>query len=652
MCGIAGVVSSDADALGSVAAMTAALEHRGPDDEGYLFAAPGGAACAYAGRDTVAGLGLPPLPGAPPPRSRVAFGHRRLSIIDLSPGGHGPMASSDRTLWITYNGEIFNHVELRDELRARGHEFRTSSDTEVLLAAYAEWGPAALHRLNGMWAFALYDARRGVVFCSRDRFGVKPFHYYRDGTLFAFASEIKGLLAHPRVPRRPRPAAVHSFLVEGALDEGDATFFDHVERLPAGHQITVDLATNRLVREAWYTLPSPEPRVAEAGELRSLLTDAVRLRLRSDVAVGTCLSGGLDSSSIAVLARDLGAGAGAAYRAFSVTFADRGLDESAYLDAVVAATGLESLRAAPTAEELVADLPALTRDQDEPMASASPYAQWRLMRLAAQSGVKVLLDGQGADEVLAGYHHQYGPHLAEVARRRGLRAAWGAARQAARVTARPTSYFLGLLAYHALPTPPALRRWAVARAATHSRLRPDLVSGELAALAGPAATQRHQPRRTLVEERRGEIMSTSLPALLRYEDRNSMAFSLEARTPFLDYRIVEWSLALASDALIRDGWTKAPLRDAMAGLLPEAVRQRRDKIGFAVPEGRWLREAAPAVRGWLSAADARVRPLLRPRVLEAWLAGDDASLARRRGLWRLVSLELWMRHAESVPRAV
>ena len=651
MCGIAGVVGTDAEALSSVAAMTAALAHRGPDDEGYLFAEPGGPACAYAGRDTAAGVGLPPLPPVAFPRARVAFGHRRLSIIDLGPGGHGPMASPDRTLWVTYNGEIFNYVELRAELRGLGHAFHTTSDTEVLLAAYAQWGPAALPRFNGMWAFALYDARRGLVFCSRDRFGVKPFHYSWDGALFAFASEIKGLLAHPRVARDARPSAVHSFLTEGALDEGGETFFARVRRLPPGHQLTLDLATSRLVEEAWYGL-APAPAGVEAGALRDLLRDSVRLRLRSDVAVGTCLSGGLDSSSIAVLARQLRhGGPSAPYRAFSVTFPDAGLDESAFIDSAIGATGFESLRASPTAEELAADLPSLARDQDEPMASASPYAQWRLMRLAAGSGVKVLLDGQGADEVLAGYHHQYGPYLADVARSRGIAAALGAARQAAGVTRRPLAYFLGLLAYHTLPLPGGLRRWAVGRAATHSRLPAEAVSPDLAARAGPSASGRHQPRRTLAEERRSELVSTSLPALLRYEDRSSMAFGLEARTPFLDYRIVEWAMAQPSDTLIREGWTKAPLRDAMAGLLPEAIRLRRDKVGFAVPQERWLREAAPAVRAWLG-PDARVRALVRPAVLDRWLAGDDRALARRPGLWRLVSLELWLRHAAGSPRAV
>jgi asparagine synthase (glutamine-hydrolysing) len=646
MCGIAGVVASDPEALRGIAAMTEALRHRGPDDEGYLYAEPGGAACAFAGRDTAPGLGLPPLPASPPPRARVAFGHRRLSIIDLSPGGHGPMASADRSLWVTYNGEIFNHVELREELRALGHSFRTTSDTEVLLAAWAQWGPAAPHRFNGMWAFALYDARRGAVFLSRDRFGVKPLHYHWDGRIFAFASEIKGVLAHPQVSRDPRPSAIHSFLVEGALDEGGDTFFGHVHRLPAGHQVRFDLAGDRLVQEAWYALPDgggPAGRT-DAGALRDLLGDAVRLRLRSDVPIGTCLSGGLDSSSIAVLARGQGAGSRAPYLAFSVTFDDAFLDESRHLDAVLAATGLESRRARPTAAELVADLPALARAQDEPIASASPYAQWRLARLARESDVKVLLDGQGADEVLAGYHHQYGPHLAELSRVHGLGAALRGAREAAQVTGRPLSYFLGLLSYHALPVPAAARRWAIARAATHSRLRRGQVSADLARAAGPAASERHRPRPSLAAERRAEIQSTSLPALLRYEDRNSMAFGIEARTPFLDYRIVEWALTCPSDVLIRGGWTKAPLREAMAGLLPEAVRQRRDKIGFGVPERRWLREAAPALRAWLG-SEARVRPLLRPGLLERWLSGDDESLARRRGLWRVVSLEMWLRHA-------
>ena len=208
MCGIAGVVSGDREALGAVAAMTRALRHRGPDDEGYLYAdSRAGRACAYRGPDTRPEIGDAPLPGSPPEGSEVALGHRRLAILDLSPAGHCPMSSGDRRLWITYNGEVYNYVELREELRGLGHRFVSGGDTEVLLAAYAQWGAEALPRLNGMFAFAIYDAARRVVFCARDRFGVKPFFFHEGASLVAFASEIKGLLAHPGVPRRDGRAA-------------------------------------------------------------------------------------------------------------------------------------------------------------------------------------------------------------------------------------------------------------------------------------------------------------------------------------------------------------------------------------------------------------------------------------------------------------
>jgi asparagine synthase (glutamine-hydrolysing) len=264
------------------------------------------------------------------------------------------------------------------------------------------------------------------------------------------------------------------------------------------------------------------------------------------------------------------------------------------------------------------------------------------MSLARDAGVKVLLDGQGADEVLAGYHYHFGPYLAEVAARDGLRAALHQARLAHDVTGRPVAFFLGMLAYHRLPAPGRMRRWAVSRAATHGRVPSRLLDPGLVSSNGGA---RHLPRHTLLAERRANILSTSLPALLRYEDRSSMAFGVEARTPFLDYRLVERALALPAGALIRDGWTKAILREATRGLVPETVRLRRDKLGFATPERRWLEEIAPQVRQWLGPS-SRAADLLRPGRLRRWLKGSDAALARRPGLWRLVSVELWLRDLE------
>jgi asparagine synthase (glutamine-hydrolysing) len=650
MCGIAGLVGRlEPDAPRVLERMTSALRHRGPDDEGYLLAGAGGTR-RFRGPDTVAGIDDPRLPPTLPEGTRVAFGHRRLSILDLTRAGHGPMGTRDGRLWITYNGEIFNYVELRDQLRARGHVFETASDTEVLLAAYAEWGEDALSRLNGMFAFALYDARDRSVLGVRDRFGVKPFHYWSGQGLFAFASEIKALLAHSRVPCRPDETAVSGFLVAGALDESDRTFFADVRSLPGGHAVRVREDGAAVVRR-WYTLPEPEPAPGEAAALRDLLEDAVRVRLRSDVDVGTCLSGGLDSSSIVALtARLRGPDAAGAHRSFSIVYPEPGLDESPHIDAVVKATGVHGSRVTPTAAELERDLPALVRSQDEPFPSASVYSQWRVMRLAADAGVRVLLDGQGGDEVLGGYRYHLGPFLAETARTRG----WRAARREIALLHENAqvgrSLLAGLLAYHALPIPDGIRRRAVTRYASHRRLDPALLDPDFRRRSGHATSARHRPRATLLAERREGLLRTSLPALLRYEDRNSMAFSVEARTPFLDFRLVERALALPASDLVRGGWTKAILRDSMAGVLPECVRLRRDKLGFATPEARWLREIAPRVREWL-APGARVGHVIRPDVLADWRAGPDDALAARAGLWRVLSVELWLRHLEDLRRA-
>jgi asparagine synthase (glutamine-hydrolysing) len=650
VCGIAGIVGPDPATLVPIAAMTAALRHRGPDDEGYLLADTArGRSSPHRGADTVPELALPPLPARPPAGTDLAFGHRRLAILDLTAGGHGPMASADGRLWITYNGEVFNYLELRQELARLGHAFRTASDTEVLLAAYAEWGPDSLHRLNGMWAFALYDARERLLLCARDRFGVKPFHFFWDGSLFAFASEIKGLLAHPGVPCVPHDPTLLGFLLKGQLDETDQTFFDGIRSLPGGHRLTLRLASRRIEVERWYDLPDTPSRPGDPAELRALLEDAIRLRLRSDVDVGTCLSGGVDSSSIVALtARLRGVDGAGRQRSFSVVYRDPGIDESVHIDSVVAATGVLAHRTTPTSSELLADLPALVRHQDEPFPSAGVYSQWRVMALAGQAGVKVLLDGQGADEVLAGYHYHFGPFLVEVARTRGLAGALREARRARAVTGRPLGFFLGLLAYHRLPMPETLRTRLVGRFATQGRVPPEMIDPGFAARAGGPRGERHARRLRLAEELRANLLRTSLPALLRYEDRNSMAFSVEARTPYLDYRLVERALTLPAHDLIRDGWTKALLREAMAGVIPESVRLRRDKLGFATPEARWLREIAGPVRDWLGPG-SRLAGRLDAAALRRWLADGDLGLSRRPGLWRLVSLELWLRGLERRP---
>jgi len=642
MCGIAGLASPRPEDLRPIGAMTAALRHRGPDDEGYVFAdSRTGRTWPFSGDDTVAGIPHPRLDGTPPGSADVALGTRRLAILDLTAAGHGPMAAADGTLWVTYNGEIFNYLELREELAGRGHVFRTSCDTEVLLAAYAEWGPRCLERFNGMWAFGLYDARRRVLFCARDRFGVKPFHYAWDGRTFGFASEIAALRAGG-FGGGAVDASLASFLLGGALDAGEDTHVSGIRRLPGGHHLTVDLEARTLSVARWYALPDEGTAPARPDRLRERLEDAVRLRLRSDVPVGTCLSGGLDSSSIVALTARLRDRSPDGRRAFSVVYADPALDESRYMDSVARATGVDSRRVTPTSDDLAADLGALVRHQGEPFSGAGVYSQWRVMRLAREAGVTVLLDGQGADEVLAGYVYQFGPFLTGLAARHGWGRAVREARHAGAASGGSAARLLVLAAYHALPLPAGVRHWAASRAATHRALPVDALDPALRP-AGPDG--RHARRTRLGDELRANILETSLPALLRYEDRNSMAFSVEARTPFLDYRLVEEVRSWRAEDLISGGWTKAPLREAMRGVLPEHVRLRRDKLGFATPERRWLAALAPRVREWIGPA-SRVARVVRPDVLARWRSDSDDTLAARPGLWRVVSAELFLRQLE------
>ena len=481
---------------------------------------------------------MPRFPTRLPANANLVLGHRRLAILDLTPAGHGPMSWGDGRAWLTYNGEIYNYVELKRELVSLGHSFRTQTDTEVLLASYAEWGEAALSRLNGMWAFGLYDVERQRLFCARDRFGIKPFYYHQDETLFMFASEIKALLAHPRAPRQAAHDELISFLTRGRLDEGEATFFRGIRSLPAGHCLSFDLATQRTAVRRWYDLEPSQPG-HEPEEIGELLEDSIRLRLRSDVEVGTCLSGGLDSSAIVTTIAALDAGAASSHRSFSVLYDEPGLDESGFVDQVLAATGSRGERTSATSRELVEELPSLVQAQDEPIPSAGPYSQWRVMKLAHRAGIKVLLDGQGADELLAGYHYQLGPFLAELLTTRGPARALAALRRLRATTGRPSWFLAGLMGYHVVPLPESLRRVVAARFVTHSYVPRALISPDVRHDLGAPVSRRLEPCRDLAEERRRGLTLTSLPALLRYEDRNSMAFHIEARTPFLDYRLVE-----------------------------------------------------------------------------------------------------------------
>ncbi|HET6445899.1 MAG TPA: asparagine synthase (glutamine-hydrolyzing) [candidate division Zixibacteria bacterium] len=665
MCGITGIIDLSGAPVGRfIAPMLASLDHRGPDDEGYLLAGTNsGRTVLCRGDDTIPDLIHPHLSEHEGGHYNLAFGHRRLSILDLSAAGHGPMASADQQLWITYNGEIYNYIELREELAAKGYQFRTETDTEVILAAYEEWGTDCLNHFNGMWAFAIWDQRRRRLFCARDRFGIKPFHYFWDGRLFAFASEIRALLRCAPVPATPNDQTVYDFLALGANDHQEQTFFAGILRLLPAHFLIVDLESGNLTKERYWDLPSDSDHgfLGERSQsdvieqFQHLLFDAIRLRLRSDVAVGSCLSGGLDSSTIVsqvhrlLLAEELPDARviGARQKTFSACYDDLSVDERNYIRLVTDRTDTESKLVFPKGSGgLWQELNDLIYHQGEPFGSTSIYAQWNVMRLASQNDVTVLLDGQGADELMAGYHSYYGPYLAESIRRGKILSFARGINAVSEVSGQSKLFLAALGLYNALPDGPQ----QLARSITGSRFQKfSTVGREM--LNDPFA-RRHTDREHLFSKFRGygsvasrsyhDIFSFSLPALLRYEDRNSMAFSMEARVPFLDYRLVEFISNLPVSYRIRDGWTKWILRQSTADLLPEEVRWRRDKLGFATPEAAWLAEGTAEIRALFSSSNVRSQEYLGQNLLRQLTRNTDEDLTGLPGLWRMVVLELWL----------
>lgn len=648
MCGIAGIIQSDGRPLDTwlLEAMTASLVHRGPDAEGYVLLAPDDREKPL----SVAGP-LAESVGSRHDRFKVGLGHRRLAIIDRTPLGNQPMGTLDGRSWITYNGEVYNAPELRRELVALGAEFRSSTDTEVVLEAYRQWGRACLARFNGMFAFALWDGRERQLFCARDRFGIKPFYYREDGGRFLFASEIKALRCDPAYSARPNDRALYDYLTQARQDHCTETFYEGIRQLAPGESLTLRFgrpardAKNLVVeREQWYRLPD-ETRPADLEEaasvLRDMLQDSVRLQLRADVPIGSCLSGGLDSSTIVCLMSRLLPRSCPPPRTFSACHADPRFDERPFIQAVVAATGAVNQEIFPDAVRLFDELPRVLRHQEEPFAGTSVLAQWCVMRAAGQAGVKVLLDGQGADELLLGYPGYLGSRLADLARSgrwvEGLREwqAWRRLHGPLPPTAQ-ANFVRGLF-------PEGQVRWLRSRVTDESAWLDRDFAAEACRKADAATDLPHS--RSAVAAHSLRSITQGLPALLHYEDRNAMAFSVEARVPFLDHRLVEWLARLPPELKLHRGMTKVVLREAMDGILPKEVRRRTDKMGFVTPEDRWLRVTWRShIEALLDSTSCKSRPYWRARVLKEWYRRFcDGRAAIGPTVWRWVNLELWLR---------
>ena len=590
------------------------------------------------------------------PAGRAALGHRRLAIIDVSDAGLQPMADATGRFHLVFNGEIYNYLELRDELKALGHVFRSDSDSEVLLAAYQVWGSACLERFFGMFAFLIWDDRDKAFFAARDRFGIKPLYVMANGRGIAFASEIKQLLGLPGLAARMNLARVRDFLAFGTSDHTAETMFEGVLQLQPGCYTRIDASSawdGSFEPRRWYAIPPysvlnlSEDEAAE--RFRALLADSVRMHLRSDVRVGSCLSGGLDSSSIVgLMAQALGEqGCDARVNTVSACYAEKTVDEKPFMEAVVEHAGAQPHYIFPRAEDVFARAEDITWHQDEPFGSSSIFAQWCVFKAAHEAGIKVMLDGQGADEQLAGYHAAYMYYMSDLLRRQDYATLVRTMIERHRVHgasfADQAQRFIG----PALPAP--LRAFLLRRRENlvkHDWTNSEALRSFNSAPPAPeiASTLNGLPPITDIASLCVVLtFASNLQMLLHWEDRKSMAHSIEARVPFLDHRLVEFSLALGNEHKIVRSDTKRILRRAMADLLPKVVRERRDKLGFATPEEAWFRgPLKPMIVEGVEATLKRFPDLLNPRGTRA-LAAD--MLEGRRPvdftLWRIVNIGIW-----------
>ncbi len=636
MCGVAGIyhLNGGHEAPQSLQLMCDVQRHRGPDAGGFLL---------FPELQTSHSKGATPIRICEQEESRssgqlqkenkfkLGFGHRRLAIIDLSEAGHQPMANETGRIWITYNGEIYNFQELRRELTAFGHMFRSNTDTEVIIHAYEQWGEVCVNRFNGMWAFAIWDSEQQHLFLSRDRFGIKPLYFLAGPDEFIFASEIKAILSVRRDQRIPNIPHIATFITHGLMDHDSETFFRNVKSVPPGHSLRVSRAGIRL-QKYWELRPAyDQVNVQDNGindlqdRFYALLKDAVSLRLTSDAPLGSCLSGGLDSSAIVSIA----AASRPNLPCFTSFFEEEGWNEAHHAEAVANRFQTDSHWIAPQVTAFQETLDNLIWYQDEPCAAYGTFPQWKIMEEASKH-IRVLLDGQGGDELLGGYLH-FLPHYLK-----------------------------------ALQQDPRYDRSNFRSAQNHIH---NHYNKELATPYDPRHGDRLESRRAVLSsELRAECFIPSrgfngpfsnhldnvlyfsltrdiLPSLLHYQDRLSMAFSIESRVPFLDYRLVEFAFGIPYDEKIFNGTTKLILRKSMAGRLPESVRLRRDKMGFPAPLAKWIRnDLKEPIHDTLFSSKMYQRGILNHKIIgqryEDHLTGKSDHTWE---IWRWLTLETWFR---------
>jgi asparagine synthase (glutamine-hydrolysing) len=602
MCGIAGIIQKNNSSESKekiLQTMTDSIVHRGPNSEGiYLY-------------------------------KNIGLGHRRLSIIDLSHDGHQPMLDKNDDLVISYNGEIYNYIELKQELKSLGHTFFSKTDTEVILAAYKQWGVNCVSKFNGMWAFAILDKAKDIVFCSRDRFGVKPFYFINEPHLFAFGSEIRQL--QPLVQHtQANTSLVLDFILTSSRDHHQETFFKDIHKLPASHHLIYSLKENtfkieryyELKRNSWPENHSPDESVEH---FMMLLENAVDLRLRADVPVGTCLSGGLDSSTIASIAAPLyQQKSGALFKGITAVSEQENNNEAEYAKAVIQHSNMDWLQVKPSYSDFLSTLPKVVLAQEEPFGSTSLVMQYFVMKTAKDNGITILLDGQGGDEILLGYGKYYGSYLLTKFKEEGLLNFVNCLRNSGANNKQLS--FKNALKFMAGSALPSLRFKYYMQQQNYLNSKPP--TPEHLSLYSKASLD-------IFKLQKLEIESTNLPVLLCYEDKNSMAHSIETRLPFLDYRVVEAALALPGEYKIHQGWSKWILRKGMEKRMPHSIAWRKNKFGFEAPEQLWQKQHQQTMLSSIKQSPL-LQSISNSKKLEQQYPNLDI-----RSQWRLYSIALW-----------
>lgn len=623
MCGIVGIRTRQPNSsnTATLAAMMAPIAHRGPDGEGSFI----------------------------DPRGHCALGHKRLAIIDPK-GGHQPLTNEDGSLQIVFNGCIYNYKELRTELAAAGHRFATNSDTETIVHAYEQWGEECVSRFNGMWAFAIYNTKTQSLFCSRDRLGVKPFYFVDTPDGFYFASEIKCLLATGAVKKRSSADGIRQYLTfQYCL--GENTLFDGVRRLPPGHNLTVSADGRATTRQFWdlrFDIDEEHDEPWFIERMSELLSDAVRLRLRSDVPLGAHLSGGLDSSIVVGLARrHLG---DSPLKTFTGAFRDGpAFDETKYARLVSQSARTEYLETYLGPTDFADTIQKITWHMDEPAAGPGVFPQFLVSKLASKH-VKVILGGQGGDELFIGYARYLVAYLEECIKgaieKTGHRGRYVATLETIVPSLPSLEQYIPMLKSfwsRGLFEEPSRRYFALMdRFADHqAMLSPDLKIDTTRTFDEFRAEFEGHGAAAMINRILRYDLKTHLQSLLHVEDRTSMAWGLESRVPLLDYRLVELMASIPPVIKFKNGMLKHLLRKAVKGVVPSQILDRTDKMGFPVPLSQWIAgDLRNFVGDILLSKASKERGLFRPDALEDAM---KSSGAYSRAIWGALCLELWHR---------